>query len=382
MYIHTDIFCFQSPKKKGNPCGDAYGIYRDSSATFAVLADGLGSGIKAHIAAKMCVSRLLGLIKGGVSVREAFKAVTDTMDKVWGTGDPFSVFTVLKIMNNGNSVVLSYEMPPPIIVNPLYAHVLNDRVYSINKAIIHESTCTLSKDEGILMVSDGITQAGIGKRFRDGWGAEGVTRFLQSGLTGARLNGEEIVIDVHAQACAFWPKDSGDDCSALFALNRNGIEVNLMCGPPSSKEYDYEFVNSFMNSGGIKIICGGSTSKMVASVTGREINISQTGNRITPPSYEIKGIEMVCEGLVTLNQAYHLLEEDNISPDKNNPAAELASYLKMADRINIWEGLAQNTGDGHIEFKQQGLSNRSKILKAITQRLTSQGKLIVMKRCV
>lgn len=382
MYIHSDVFCFQTPKKKGHPCGDAYEVYRDSKATIVVLADGLGSGIKAHIAAKMYVSRLLGLIKGGVSVREAFRALTDTMDKVWGTGDPFAVFTLLKIMNNGNAVVLSYEMPPPILVNPVYAHVLKDRVYTKNKAIIHESTCKLSKDEGILLVSDGITQAGIGKRFRDGWGTDGIIRYIQSGLTGERLNGEKIVVDVHAQALSYWPKDKGDDCSALFALNRNGIVVNLMCGPPLNKEHDSEFVNSFMRSGGIKIICGGSTSKVAASVTGREINISQSGNKITPPSYEIKGIDMVCEGMVTLNQAYHLLEEDINSIGKQNPATELANYLKMADRINIWEGLAQNVGEGQIEFKQQGLLNRSKILKALTQRLELQGKLIDIKRCV
>ncbi len=382
MYIHTDVFSLQTPKKAGNPCGDSMDVHRDREATYVVLADGLGSGIKAHIAATMCVSRILGLIKGGVSIREAFMAVAQTMDQVWGTGDPFAVFTVLKIMNNGNTVVLSYEMPPPVIVNPLYAHVLSDRVYARNKAIIHESTCNLTKDEGILLMSDGITQAGIGSKFVMGWETEGVVRYLQSVLTGERLKGDEIVTDIHALASGFWPKDKGDDCSVILALNRRGVVVNLMCGPPENKKDDETFVKTFMQSEGIKIISGGSTSKMASKISGRQIHISQSGNSITPPSYKIDGIEMVCEGVVTLNQAYHLLEEDISSPDKSNPAAELAWYLKIADRINIWEGLALNTGEDQIEFKQQGLLNRSKILKAIQKRLISQGKLIVTKKSV
>jgi len=382
MYIHTDIFSVQTPKKSGNPCGDALEVYRDHDATVAVLADGLGSGIKAHIAATMCVSRLIGLIKGGVSVRAAFNAVAETMDRVWGTGDPFAVFTVLKIMNNGNAVILSYEMPPPVMINPLYAHVLKDRIYTRNKAIIHESTCTLSKDEGILLMSDGITQAGIGNRFVNGWETEGVVRYLQSTLSGERLQGDEIASEIHSLALSFWPKYKGDDCSVLLALNRRGIVVNLMCGPPENKNKDDEFVKSFMASEGIKIISGGSTSKMVARTIGRNIRISQTGSSITPPAYEIDGIELVCEGVITLNQAFHLLQEDITEKDKNNPAAELAWFLKMADRINIWEGLASNIGEDLFEFKQQGLLSRNKILKSIKKRLVGQEKLIVTQMSV
>ncbi len=377
MYIHTDVFSAQSSKKNGQPCGDVFGVIRDLNATTIVLADGLGSGIKAHISATMCVARITSLIEEGASIREAFKSVTDTMDKAWGTGEPFSVFTVARILNNGNTTVLSYEMPPPILVSPVYAHILKDRVYTQNKAIIHESICMLSKDEGILLVSDGITQAGIGQRFINGWESEGVWRYVESQLDGERINGDEIVTSVHALAKSYWPKDKGDDCSVILGLNRRGVIVNLICGPPLNKSDDEKFVKSFLKAEGIHLISGGTTAKIVAKVAKKKLEVIESESPITPPAYHIDGFEMVTEGVVTLNQVYNLLDEENSALNTENTVGELIWYLRMADRINIWEGKAPNSGHDVIEFRQQGLLDRTKIIHLITENLRKQGKLIV-----
>lgn len=379
MYIHTDIFARQSPKKLHQPCGDAYGVYRDLSATTIVLADGLGSGMKAHIAATMCVARLLGLIKEGASIREAFKSVTDTMDKAWGSGDPFSVFTVARILNNGQATILSYEMPPPILVNPLYAQILKDRVYTQKKAIIHESSCFLSKEEGILLTSDGITQAGIGHRFNYGWGSEGVLRYVESKLSGERIDGEEIVEALHAKGRSYWPAEKGDDCSVLLALNRRGITVNLMCGPPENQADDEAFVQSFMKSEGIHIVCGGTTAKIVSKYANKRLEVRESESPVTPPAYKIDGFEMITEGIVTLNQVFHLINEDSTNLPMDTVVGELTWYLKMADRVNIWEGTASNIGHDQIEFRLQGIFNRVQILKVISDELKKQGKLVVHK---
>jgi len=377
MYIHTDFFSEQSSKKTGQPCGDVFGVLRDLSATTIVLADGLGSGIKAHISATMCVSRLTSLIHEGASIREAFNSVTDTMDKAWGTGAPFSVFTVARILNNGHTTILSYEMPPPILVSPIYAQILKDRVYTQKKAIIHEATCILTKEEGILLVSDGITQAGIGQRFINGWESEGVWRYIESKLNGERINGDELVSSIHAEAKSYWPKDKGDDCSVILGLNRRGVIVNLICGPPLKESDDEKWVKSFIKAEGIHIVSGGTTAKIVAKVAKKQLEVNESESPITPPSYHIDGYEMVTEGIVTLNQVYNLLDEDNSVLSTENTVGELIWYLKMADRINIWEGKAPNSGHDIIEFRQQGLLDRNKIVHLIAEKLRNQGKLIV-----
>lgn len=353
-------------------------MHRDSTATTLVLADGLGSGIKAHIAATLCASRLLMLVKSGLSAREAFEAVAQTMDKAWGKDQTFAVFTLLRMLNNGQATVLSYEMPPPILITKTYAQLLTDRVFTRNKAVIHESNCTLDKGEGLVLLSDGITQAGIGKYFPNGWEIQGIRKFIQGSLPVDAINGQELCSAIHDKARTYWPLGSGDDCSVVFALNRRGIVVNLISGPPEAKEKDEAFVNGFLGHEGIRVVAGGSTAKMVGRITNRHVDIAGMASNITPPAYKIDGIELVTEGMVTLNQVYHLLDEEPDNYPANSPASELAWLLKMADRVNIWMGSAGNMGEGKIEFRQQGLLPRKMILDRISDRLRVQGKLVVL----
>ncbi len=378
MYIHTDIFAAQSPKKAGQPCGDAWGVFRNENATTLVLADGLGSGIKANIAANLCVSRILTLIKMGLSIRETFNRVSATMDNAWGTVDPFSVFTIVQILNNGQTTILGYEMPPPLIISRSYAQVLNDRVYTREKAVVHESSCMIEKGEGLMLMSDGITQAGIGKLFTNGWESEGVCSFLQSHLNGKRINGNDLAQLVHNQARSYWPVNKGDDCSVVVAVNRRGVVVNLLSGPPLHATDDENFVHAFYNEPGIHMISGGSTSKMAARVMGQSIDVVDDGDALTPPSFKMKGTDLITEGMVTLNQVCNLLDEDLASLPTGSPAYEMTYFLKMADKVNIWMGMADNVSEDRIEFRQQGLLSRNSIIKRIGTKLLQQGKLVVI----
>jgi len=381
FYIHTDVFAAQTSKRPGQPCGDQWGVYRDRQATTIILSDGLGSGIKAHIAATMCVARIKAMLEAGSSLREAFNALTRTMDKAWGTAEPFAVFTVARILNNGQTTVLSYEMPPPIFINRVSVQLLNKHVYTRNKAIITESVCSIGKDEGLLIMSDGITQAGIGKLFPMGWESDGVKRFLQAKLPLKKLDGEMLAIDVHAQARAYWPAGTGDDCTVVAMVNRRGIIVNWLSGPPINKADDENWVKTFLNTPGIHVVSGGTTANLVSRITGNPLQVIDTYSAITPPAYELPDIEMVTEGVVTLNQVFNLLDEDPDAYPENSPVSDLAWQLRMADRINLWQGMAENKGESFIAFKQQGLMSRSKVLTAISERLRQMGKLVVCQNC-
>jgi hypothetical protein len=378
MYVHTDVSSIQTPKFAGEACGDAMQVLRDSTATTVVLADGLGSGIKAHIASTMCVSRLISGISSGMSAREAFKSVAQTMDKAWGTDLPFAVFSLLRILNNGQATVLSYEMPPPLLVTKTYSQILRDQVYTQNKAIIYESSCIIDKGDALVLLSDGITQAGIGTIFPMGWEAEGVRAFIQGKLPVDRIEGQDLVKQIHDKARSYWPVGRGDDCSVILAINRSGIIVNLLSGPPKLKTDDEKYVTQFIHNQGIKVIAGGSTAQMVSRIMKCKLEIEASEHNITPPAYKIDGIELVTEGMVTLNQVYHLLEEEPENYRQGSPASELAHLLKMADRVNIWQGDAENLGEGKIEFRQQGLLNRKKIIDKLVKRLQNQGKLVVL----
>jgi len=378
-YLHIDIQSIQSPKYRGSACGDVVGFERDKNSTTIVLSDGIGSGIKANIAANLCVSRILTLIRNGATLREAFTALVNTMNKAWGTDKPFAVFTLARILNNGDTTILSYEIPPPILISGRKAKILTDRIYTIGKAVISETNCNIEKNDGLLLVSDGITQAGMGMGLLNGWETEGIVKYLNTKLI-ENTKLEALAEKIHSKARKLWGNSKGDDCTVLYAQYRNGVVINLITGPPASKNEDTKIVTDFFQSDGIKIVCGGSTAKMVARELRKPLHINtENQSIITPPSYEIPNINLVCEGVVTLNQVYNILDEDISEVSNSSPVYALVEYLRLADRINFWIGDAKNIGESNIEFRQQGLLPRHKITALLVQKLKQMGKLVVIQ---
>ena len=89
------------------------------------------------------------------------------------------------------------------------------------------------------------------------------------------------------------------------------------------------------------------------------------------------GINLVTEGIITLNQVYNLFDEENIDNEDDSPVFELLEMLKMADRVNIFAGKSSNTASGNIVFKQQGILPRKVILQLLKEKLNEKGKLVV-----
>lgn len=380
-YIHTDIIIKQSSKNAGSPCGDVIDWHRDRNATTIVISDGLGSGVKANIAANMCVSRILQLIKSGATLREAFSALVKTMNRAWGTDEPYAVFSVARILNNGDTTILSYEIPPAILIGKNSASVLSNRVFTIEKAIISEAFCQIDINEGLLMVCDGITQAGMGAGLTNGWTIDGVRKFINEKIIYEELKLENVPNLVHDRARVFWRKLKGDDCSVVFAKSRKGVIVNIFTGPPKEKELDKKTVEEFNNLEGIKIVCGGTTAQMTARELNRKMELeSDPSNSLLPPKFSIKGIDLVTEGVVTLNQVFNIMDED-ITPygEEESIVFELSDFMQIADRVNFWVGKAPSIGSEYIEFRQQGILPRTKIVPLIVEKLKAAGKLVVVK---
>ena len=378
-YIHTNVEIKQTPKKHGTACGDVVEVYRDGISTNIILCDGLGSGLKAHIYARMCCSRIVEMLRNGTSLKKTFETVGDTMNKAWGKNEPFSVFTICRILDNGNTTVLAYDMPLPIFVCKQYAEAISSRVYYWEKAQISESHFEINQNEGVILMSDGITQSGLGNGLVAGWETEGVTKYINHYEFDELQQFPKLVHDIHWQALQFWGNKYGDDCTVVAAYNRRGITLNVLTGTPLDKDDDIDFVNEYMNSEGIKVVCGGSTSRMLARVIKKPIEILKEGSVITPPAFSIPSITLATEGMITLNQLYNLLNEDITSENDDNVVMELLEYFDTADKVLFWVGKAANIGHDILELKQQGIQNRLKIVELISEKLRLMNKLVIVK---
>ena len=377
-YVHVEVEIAQSSKRPEAPCGDTVRCDRSPSGTTVVCVDGIGSGIRAHIAAEMCGSRMLEMLRLGSSLHKTVDSIVRTMQQWREPQRPFAAFSVARVRNDGMATVLAYDAPPPLLISHHHAAGLPARAVQLGGTLVSESNCCLEPGDGLMLTSDGITQAGLGNGLALGWQTEGVVRCVNDCLAN-RVPLREIPERVHRQARRLW-RTGGDDCSAALALCRRGQVVNLLTGPPADRANDAAAVRRFLNCEGLKIVCGGTTAELVARALKQRMRIEQNPRSlIAPPRYEIDGVDLVTEGAVTLNQVYNLLEEDVQQLKEDSGVTELCALLQVADRVNIFQGDARNQANGDISFRQRGILHRHRIVPLIAEKLRAAGKLVVVE---
>lgn len=375
-YLYFETITEQISKRIGKPNGDVCDSLRDKTSTIHILCDGVGSGIKANVAATMTVARMKELLNNGFSLRQAFANIVQTMEQARKKDLPCAFFSVARVLPDGIASILTYEMPEALFVSRRYSTPLKSIVQTSFEGIVGESSCSINKGEGILLFSDGITQAGLGKGYTHGWGIDGVNKYVNDLL----MSGTDIVKLpklVLKEARRIWQNKCEDDLTVSLLHCRNGKVVNLLTGPPVDRENDETVVMKFLNTEGVKIVSGATTAKIVARVTNKELDIDPGfKSLIAPPNYEIEGIDLVTEGAVTLNQLYNIWGEDMERLEKNSPVTVLFALLNVADRVNIFVGGSKNPAGEEISLKQTGILTREKIIPLLINCLRNDGKII------
>jgi hypothetical protein len=377
-YVHIEVETVQSPKRPEWPCGDVVACDRTEAATSLVCADGIGSGIHAHIVAELCVSRLLGLLRLGTSLRSAMASAVRSMERNREPGGAFAAFSLARILNDGMATILAYEAPPAILLSRRHAVVIPSRSVELGGTLVTESECYLEPGDGLLLMSDGIMQAGLGHGLANGWQTDGMLRYANSCLTDG-ASPKELTTLMHHEARKLWG-EGGDDCTVVTALCRRGQIVSIFTGPPSSPALDVATARRLMQAEGLKVVCGGTTAEIVARTLGQSIAVEKDPqSMVAPPRYEIPDIDLVTEGAVTLNQVYNVLDEDLANLTEDSGVTELCALLNVADRVNIIAGGARNTASGNISFRQCGILTRERIVPLIAEKLRAAGKLVVIE---
>lgn len=378
-YLHVQVDYSQANKKFNPVSGDTVDSFRFPEATYVLLVDGIGSGVKANLYATMVSARLRELISGGAAMRKAFESVLNTMHNARGTDMPYAVFTLLRILNNGETAILGYEMPPPIFTGKYAATVVKQRNFSQGYEVVSESNLFLSAGEGVIVYSDGVSMAGIGPGMPMGWGTEGICDYINHSIS-AKTDKYSLHSNLIKKSRQVWGETCGDDCTAIGIFCRVGNELKVFAGPPASSKDDFSTVKDFLSGNTKKVVCGATTSQIVARIENKEISVnSQDSSLISPPGYVIEGIDLATEGAVTLNQVYNILDEDYRSFDHNCSVTQLHKALVQADKIVFIVGLGKNKGHAELAFRRQGILPREKIISLIAAQLQAKGRLVEIK---
>lgn len=382
MYLHVDITDCQTPKRAGNVCGDAWSVLRTERSTTVICCDGIGSGIKANIAATMTVARLEELLRRNCSLREAVAGVAATMDRAKLADLPYAAFSVARVLSDGETTVLTYEAPGPVLIGRRLATVLPQRTIAPDRALISESCCYLEPQDAMLVVSDGISQAGIGATLREGWKTQGLCRFVNDRIhDGSSVTSlpRQIVHEAHRISRDSSGAVHGDDCTVLLLACRTGNVVSILTGPPRQKADDAPVARAFVQLEGRKVICGGTTAKIVSQQLKRRLAVGSDASMIAPPDYQLDGVDLATEGAVTLNQAYNILDADPGQYERDTGVTRLCQMLREADYVRFVMGAARNDGHGDISFRQRGILHREIIVPLLAEKLRARGKLVTLE---
>ena len=158
-----------------------------------------------------------------------------------------------------------------------FAQVLNGRDFKMGGEIVTEYLGILRKGDSLILVSDGVTQAGLGNIPGIGWTLEGFVKFANAGIAQGKSL-DQVADDTIQRVFELSGEVSADDTTVAVLTARDADVINILTGPPANKNDDVKYVQKFLSSQGKKAICGSTTADIVSRVTKRPIkNYMQLG---------------------------------------------------------------------------------------------------------
>lgn len=366
-------------------CGDKVEVVEAEDSTIIVLADGLGSGVKANILATMTTKIAGTMLKEGASIDETIETIAKTLPVCNLRKLAYSTFVIMKISKTGKVNLIEYDNPPAFVIRNNRAYTLEKTEKEIHGKKILESVLQLEEGDMITLVSDGVVHAGVGGILNLGWQWSNVEEYLlRHSVMEKTAKG---IANKLMDTCAYlYEQKPGDDTTVVTLKARKPETLDIFTGPPESQERDTELVHAFMKGRGKKVVCGGTAANIISRVLDRKIEVlMDTGTESIPPRAKIAGIDFVTEGVITLS---HVV--DNIidyrtkrllkAPGKNieqiNGADLLTGvFLEDSTHLNFYVGKAINPAHQNPDLPRD-LSIKLRVIDQLKLQLEALGKIV------
>ena len=98
-------------------CGDHVDIVeQDDNSTVIVLADGLGSGVKASILSTLTSKIISTMMAEGLTLEDCVETIAQTLPICSVRGVAYSTFTIMHLVNNREMELIQYDNPMAILL--------------------------------------------------------------------------------------------------------------------------------------------------------------------------------------------------------------------------------------------------------------------------
>ena len=365
-------------------CGDHIDIVEQSGdSTVIVLADGMGSGVKASILSTLTSKIISTMMAADLPLEECVSTIAATLPVCSVRGVAYSTFTIMHIINSRTIELIQYDNPHIIYIRDgdLYDYAKTE--VNIGGKKIYKSVIRLKEDDIIIAMSDGCPHAGIGIAYNFGWKWEDIAEYMLI-MSGGGFTAKSLSTMLIDEVNSLYGGKPGDDATACVIKIRKRVPMNILFGPPSDRDDCDRMMSLFFSKEGKHIICGGTTSSIAAKWLRKPLRPKLSFERSdVPPIAELEGVDLVTEGVITINKVVEYANDYVKNNDfyeewgYGNDGASLISRLlfEEATDINFYVGKAVNPAhqnpDLPINFniKMNLVQELSKALKLMGKRI-------------
>ena len=377
-------FCADIGYKSINHDGEVLcGDHIDGS-TVVVLADGLGSGVKASILSTLTAKIISTMMAEGLALEDCVSTIAATLPVCSVRGVAYSTFTVLHISPDSTEAeLMQYDNPQVILFRDGANYDYPRTEISIGGKKIYKSVLPLRENDLFVLMSDGCPHAGIGVTYNFGWKREDIIEFLGTfegvGYTAKTLS--TIFID---EVTKLYGKHPGDDATACMVRIRKREPMNILFGPPSHRDDCNKMMALFFSKEGKHIVCGGTTSSIAAKYLNKPLIPSlDFEDKGIPPTATLEGVDLVTEGVITINRVLEYAKDylaDNKSYQqwsfKRDGASMIARLLfEEATDINFFVGRAINPAHQNPDLPIN-FNIKMQLVTELSDCLTKMGKRV------
>lgn len=340
---------------------------KDQDQIICTLSDGLGSGVKANVLANLTAHMAQKYAFSSIDMVKSAEIIMNTLPVCRERKISYATFTILRMHYRKGSrlraSIVEYDNPGFLFLrNGQYLepektrHQLK-RPNAFKEENLYYSEIDLQAGDRILLYTDGITQAGLGtKSYPLGWREDNVRAFVGNLVRNrSEISAFELASALTAKAKALDIYKAKDDitCAALYV--RKPRRLIISTGPPINESRDGELVEKINSFNGRKIIAGGTTALIYSRVAGEklDVDISDFSGDL-PPSASIAGVDLVTEGMLTLNRIAILLEKRiSLNHLPRNSAGKFLKLLLSSDQVHFLVGTKINDAhqDSNIPFE-------------------------------
>lgn len=348
-----EVGFWQKSKSGQQAAGDVFLSSRleDQDRLVCVLADGLGSGIKANVLATMTATMALKFVSSDIDIRKASEIIMETLPVCSFRKIGYSTFTIISVEHHAEVRIMEYDNPQCVIIRGGEKYGVEKNRMTVQTKLMGQrelfySSFTAAEDDHVVMLTDGVTQSGMGTRTMPlGWTEKQAEDFIMVACrTTPGISARQLSRSIVERALKNDKDAAKDDISCAVVKFRQPRRTLVITGPPYDPQRDAEMAALIENFSGRKIICGGTTANIVARQLNRKIDIdlSELDPEI-PPVSRMQGVDLITEGTLTLSRVMNILEEGT-PPEtlKRNGAAQLVRLLLESDIIEFVVGTKIN----------------------------------------